>query len=114
MADISEVAAQFIREGHKPGEVVPLSWFYNAFDLEKPHDKMPYKEAKRIELKKATLMEELYRTLLEEYNILLKSVPAQGYLWVLPGEQADTAAVDMMKTLGKYARRGELEARHVN
>lgn len=104
----------FLAAGFRPGNLIPHEWFYAALGIKQPTKDMPYGEGKRLELCQFPEMISLRKALLTGHEICLRPVIGKGYVWLLPGEQAERCTEDLIKDVRKRLERGMQEVSHVD
>jgi hypothetical protein len=96
------------------GDIVPHDWFYTAFGLEVPHEKMTYGQVKTIQLKRLSQFEKLQEALLTQHQIDLQPDPGVGYALVPPADQSVRAVKDTFREVSKAYRKGMARAVNVS
>jgi hypothetical protein len=105
-----EALQRFLDEPFKPGDLVSHEWLADALGITLPEKDTPYGQAQKMELQYLTLREPLFEALLAQHNVLLKSKPGYGFVYVRPQEQADVTEEDMNKSVNKEMRRAAKRA----
>ena len=100
---------EFDQSGFSYGDIVPKSWFYEAFGIEQPKPQTSLKQAQEAELKRLAAFKEFENYLLSERSMALKTVHGVGYEIVMPTQQTAWATEDrdraLKKTFSKAAQR---------
>lgn len=104
----------FRQMGFAADEIVPHSWFYEAFGIAMPEETTALKVAERLKLQWLTQFTRLKQALLELHNIDLVSEPGIGYRIVPPGEQSKQALEDGAAALKKAVRNMVDRSTYVN
>lgn len=86
------------------GDIVELDWLYEAFGLERPHEKMPYKKASEVQLEFLTNFKKLEEHLLHEMQMALRNKRSIGYEVVTPQEQTFWAEQAATSEINKSIR----------
>lgn len=81
----------FKQAGFSHDEIVPHTWFYEAFGIPMPEETTPLKVAERAKLAWLGQFDKLKAALLERHQIALVSEPGIGYRIVPPREQSALA-----------------------
>lgn len=101
-----QAVQDFMAAGFKPGDLIPHSWLAEHFGLPMLDDAATLTAAEYRDRQFVWLahVEAVKAELLEEHQILLKSVFGEGYRWVPPAEQTHIA-VDQFEREARRAYR---------
>lgn len=105
---------KFREAGFSRDEIVPHSWFYEAFGIKMPDDSTPLKIAQKAELMRLGQFERLRAALLEQDQIDLVSEPGLGYRIIPPREQTRRAYEDGVTEIKKAVRKMRDRSVNVN
>ena len=94
----------------KYGEIIPLDWLREQFQLSEPKTIDEFRDQQFAMLQN---MDDLRQELLVEHRLMLKSIRGVGYLVVPPSDQVSVAWGDSFRRLRKEIRSLASNIRHI-
>lgn len=86
------------------GDIVSHDWLVERFGLPRPDERMSVAAFQARQFEWLAAIEGFKATLLHEHQVLLQSVRGEGYRWVPPAEQTNTATKEFAKEAGRVFR----------
>lgn len=96
------------------GDMLPHSWFYEAFGVEMPSPTMPSAQAERLKLQWLTNFKPFRDALLEHHSMDLVNVFGDGYEIIHPRDQSKRAYQDALHETKKALTNAAQRIAHVN
>ena len=105
---------KFIQAGFKEDDVVPHSWFWEAFGLVQPDADTLLGDAEKAKLLYVGGMTKITNALCVDHQIHLRNVSGEGYRLVPTKDQASTGFDDGMELVKKGLRHATKRLANVN
>lgn len=110
-----QAVQDFIEAGFSPGDVIAHGWLAAHFGMPAVGDaeKLTVTEYQARQFEWLGNIEALKKTLLEQHQICLVSIPGQGWRWVPPHEQTATAIQQFERDARKTFRTAGQRLKHI-
>lgn len=105
-----QAEADLLKQGLKPGQIIPREWLEEAFGLKPATTIAQYKKNELVFLRQFT---ELSNSLLKSHSMMLRPVIGVGYRVVPPEKQTAVAVKDRTNEVKRAIRKMVREISHV-